>query len=309
MGNSAPPVWRRWVQGARLRTLPLALSPVFLGSSSAVQSGNFSVVLAALAALVALGLQVGVNYANDYSDGIRGTDDDRVGPARLVGSGAVEPRKVLRAALLSFGVAAVVGLVLLVVARVDVLATEGVLGWLAQVWPVVVAGALAVVAGWYYTGGSKPYGYSGAGELVVFVFFGPVATIGTAWAMTGFIPFDAVFSGVGAGSFAAAVLMVNNLRDREKDAVAGKNTLSVRWGYRASLWLLVVLVAVPYLMVGVLSLFFIWAPVAYLTSLLTLWVLIQVFLAKKPTQLIGALGALSMNAIAYGLVLGIALAW
>ncbi len=309
MGSEAPPMWRRWVQGARLRTLPLALSPVFLGSSSAVQSGTFSVVLALLATTVALALQVGVNYANDYSDGIRGTDDDRVGPARLVGSGLVKPGKVLRAALFSFGVAAIAGIVLLIVARVDVLATEGLLGWLAHVWPVLALGALAVLAAWYYTGGSRPYGYSGAGEIVVFLFFGPVATIGTAWAMAGIVPFDAVFSGVGAGAFAAAVLLVNNLRDRDKDALAGKNTVSVRVGYRASLWLLVVLVAVPYVMVGVLSLFFIWAPVAYVTALLTLWVLIQVFLAKSPTQLIGALGALSLNAVAYGLVLGIALAW
>lgn len=309
MAKSAPPMWRRWVQGARLRTLPLALSPVFLGSSSAVQSGDFSVLFALLAALVALALQVGVNYANDYSDGIRGTDDDRVGPMRLVGSGLVEPKQVLRAALLSFGVAAVAGLVLLIVARVDVLLSEGLIGWFLQVWPVLVLGALAVLAAWYYTGGSKPYGYSGAGELVVFIFFGPVATVGTAWVMAGIVPFDAVFSGVGAGAFASAVLLVNNLRDREKDAAAGKNTLSVRAGHRASLWLLVTLFAVPYVMVGILSLFFIWAPVAYITALLTLWVLIQVFLAKKPTQLIGALGALSMNAIAYGLVLGIALAW
>ena len=309
MGSDAPPMWRRWVQGARLRTLPLALSPVFLGSSSAVQSGTFSIAIALLATTVALALQVGVNYANDYSDGIRGTDDDRVGPPRLVGSGLVEPGKVLRAALFSFAMAAIAGLVLLILARVEVLATDGLLAWLASVWPVLALGTLAVLAAWYYTGGSRPYGYSGAGEIVVFLFFGPVATIGTAWSMAGIVPFDAVFSGVGAGAFAAAVLLVNNVRDREKDALAGKNTVSVRVGYRASLWLLVVLVAVPYVMVGVLSLFFIWAPVAYVTALLTLWVLIQVFLAKSSAQLIGALGALSLNAVAYELVLGTALAW
>jgi len=309
VAEGSPLTWRDWLQGARLRTLPLALSPIILGSASALWQGDFSATIAGLALLVALALQVGVNFANDYSDGIRGTDDYRVGPTRLVASGKVEPRKVLQAALGAFGLAGVAGVVLLVLGRLDVLLDDGFLGWLASVWPVLALGVIALVAAWFYTGGAKPYGYRGFGEVVVFIFFGPMATLGTAWAMIGSIPFDAVFSSVGAGSFASAVLLVNNIRDREQDREADKITLAVRLGHRGSVTLLVVLVGVPYVMVGILSLFFLWAPAAYLTSLLTLWALIQVFLARSPQDLIKALGALSLNALAYALFLGVAIAW
>ena len=301
--------WRDWVTGARVRTLPLAFVPIILGSSSAVWRGDFDAVLAALALIVALALQIGVNFANDYSDGIRGTDDYRVGPTRLVASGMVKPAQGLRAALVSFGVALISGLALLVLARWEVLSDDGFTGWLGEVWVALALGAVTVIAAWFYTGGSQPYGYSGWGEVVVFLFFGPVATVGTAWAMIGSLPADAMISGAGAGFFASAVLLINNIRDIDQDRSAGKVTLSVKLGLRRSRILFVILVGLPYAMVGILSLGFVWVPVTYLTALATLWVLIQVFLARKPQDLIAALSALGLNAVAYALFLGVSLAW
>ena len=301
--------WRDWVAGARVRTLPLAFTPVILGSGSAWWRADFDAVLAVLALIVALSLQIGVNFANDYSDGIRGTDDHRVGPERLTASGRVAPGLVLRAAVVSFALALIAGLVLLLAARFGVLAEQGSVAWLAEVWVVLAIGAIAVLAAWFYTGGSTPYGYSGWGELVVFVFFGPVATLGTAWAMVGFIPPEAAFAGAGAGFFASAVLLVNNIRDIEQDRVVGKKTLAVKLGLRGSQVFLLVLLALPYVMVGILSWGFFWVPVVYATALITLWVLIQVFLAQRPEDLIKALGTLGLNALAYALVLGLALAW
>ncbi len=309
MTNPVRVSWGDWVIGARVRTLPLAFVPIILGSASALWRGDFDGVLAALALVVALALQIGVNFANDYSDGIRGTDDYRVGPTRLVASGRVSPAQVLRASLMSFGVALLSGLALLVLARWDVWVDEGFIGWLGAVWVPLVLGAVMVATAWFYTGGSRPYGYSGWGEVVVFVFFGPVATVGTAWAMVGSLPADAIISGSGAGFFASAVLLVNNIRDIDQDRNAGKVTLSVKLGLRGSRILFVILVGLPYVMVGILSLGFIWVPVTYLTASVTLWVLIQVFLARKPQDLIKALSALGLNAVAYALFLGVSLAW
>jgi 1,4-dihydroxy-2-naphthoate octaprenyltransferase len=301
--------WRDWVAGARVRTLPLAFTPVILGSGSAWGLGYFDPGLAALALGVALALQIGVNFANDYSDGIRGTDDHRVGPERLTASGRVAPGLVLRAGLISFALALTAGLGLLLAARAGVLAERGFVAWLVEVWVILAIGVIAVIAAWFYTGGSTPYGYSGWGELVVFVFFGPVATLGTAWAMVGFVPLEAGFAGAGAGFFASAVLLVNNIRDIEQDRMVGKKTLAVKLGLRGSHILLLVLLALPYLMVGILSLAFFWVPVVYTTTLITLWVLVQVFLAKYPADLIKALGTLGLNALAYASVLAFALAW
>ena len=169
---------------------------------------------ALLALVVSLALQVGVNYANDYSDGIRGTDDDRVGPMRLVGSGVAAPGAVKRAAFLAFGVAAAAGLALAA----------------ATAWWLVAVGAACVLAAWFYTGGAKPYGYLGLGEVMVFVFFGLVAVIGTTYVQTETWEWPALYAGVGIGALACAILVVNNLRDIPTDAVAGKRTLAVRLG-------------------------------------------------------------------------------
>ena len=282
-----------WRAGARPRTLPLALAPVVLGAGSAQWAGSFDLVLFLLCVVVALALQVGVNYANDYSDGIRGTDAKRVGPARLTGSGRVEPAKVKRAAFISFGVAVLAGAALVVV---------------SQLWVFLAIGALALVAAWFYTGGRAPYGYQGLGEIVVFVFFGVVATIGTAWVMVGSIPGETWLTGSAAGFFASAVLLVNNIRDREQDAQVGKKTLAVRVGDRPSRILLVVLLLLPYVILGMLSLVFIWAPVVFVTGIVTVVIIVIVLGARTPKELITALGLMSLNAVVYALGLAAAIA-
>jgi 1,4-dihydroxy-2-naphthoate octaprenyltransferase len=247
-----------------------------------------------LCAVVALALQVGVNYANDYSDGIRGTDANRVGPTRLTGSGRVEPAKVKRAAFISFGVAVLAGVALVLV---------------SQLWIFLAIGALALVAAWFYTGGRAPYGYQGLGEIVVFVFFGLVATIGTAWVMVGSIPGETWLTGSAAGFFASAVLLVNNIRDREQDAQAGKKTVAVRIGDRPSRILLVVLLLLPYVILGILSLVFIWAPVVFVTGIVTVVIVVIVLGARTPKELITALGLMSLNAVVYALGLAAAIAF
>lgn len=282
-----------WIKGARLRTLPLALAPVLLGTGSAVLAGAFDALLFILALMVALSLQVGVNYANDYSDGVRGTDDVRVGPARLTGSGAVEAHLVKRAAFISFGVA---------------LGAGGLIIVLTGLWWFAVIGVFAVVAAWLYTGGPKPYGYAGLGEVVVFVFFGLVATTGTAAIMIGEIPAEAWLTGSAAGFFAAAVLLVNNIRDIEQDTQAGKTTLAVRLGRKPAIALLIVFLVMPYLILAALSLLFFFAPVVFITSVLTGVIIVIVVAATTPKELITALGLMTMNALLYAMGLALAIA-
>lgn len=227
-----------WVQGARPRTLPAAVSPVLAGTGVAAYVDGAVWWKALLALVVSLALQVAVNYANDYSDGIRGTDDARVGPMRLVGSGAATPAAVRRAAFLAFGVAGVAGLVLAA----------------TTAWWLVAVGLVSVLAAWYYTGGSKPYGYLGLGEVMVFVFFGLVAVVGTTYVQTETWEWPALFAAVGIGSLACAILVVNNLRDIPTDTEAGKRTLAVLLGAdrtRALYLLLVLAAAAAVVAVGV----------------------------------------------------------
>jgi 1,4-dihydroxy-2-naphthoate polyprenyltransferase len=285
---------RDWIAGARLRTLPLALAPLALGAGSAHWAQRFDLVVFLLCVVVALGLQIGVNFANDYSDGIRGTDDARVGPQRLTGSGAVAPTKVRNAAFLFFGIAALAG---------------GVVIAVSGLWWLVVVGVLALIAAWFYTGGKNPYGYRGFGEGVVFLFFGLVATVGTAAVMVGEIPGETWFTGSAAGFFAAAVLLVNNIRDRETDAVAGKKTLAVRLGDKASRWFLVVMLLMPYVILALLSLLFQAAVFVFFTGIITAVVILIVLTAKKPQELITALGLISLNAVVFALGLGGAIAF
>ncbi|WP_166970506.1 1,4-dihydroxy-2-naphthoate polyprenyltransferase [Brevibacterium atlanticum] len=241
----------QWISGARLRTLPLALAPVLIGTGAAIGSlggftafilddisgGDDHVSLAQillrgfLALLVSLCLQIGSNYANDYSDGIRGTDDERVGPVRLTATGLAEAREVKRAAFLFFGIAGVVGIVLILV---------------SQAWWFLIVGAAAVAAAWFYTGGKKPYGYMGLGEVFVFVFFGLVATLGTMWMQVGHLSLSGWAGAVAIGSLASAVLMVNNLRDIPTDIEAGKITLAVRLGDSSARIAYAVLVLLPF---------------------------------------------------------------
>jgi 1,4-dihydroxy-2-naphthoate octaprenyltransferase len=204
----------QWIAGARPRTLPAAVSPVLAGTAIALWAGEAVWWKALLALLVSLLLQVGVNYANDYSDGIRGTDDARVGPVRLVGSGVASGRAVKTAALTALGAAGLVGLVLAA----------------TTTWWLVGVGLLCILAAWFYTGGRHPYGYMGLGEVMVFVFFGLVAVIGTTYVQTETFELPALYAAIGIGAFACAILVANNLRDIPTDMVSGKRTLAVALG-------------------------------------------------------------------------------
>jgi 1,4-dihydroxy-2-naphthoate octaprenyltransferase len=209
----------QWISAARPRTLPAAIAPVLVGTGAAADLSSADLPRAALALLVALALQVGVNYANDYSDGIRGTDDDRVGPFRLTGSGAAQPESVRRAAFAAFAAAGLAGSALVAV---------------SGTWWLLGLGALAILAAWYYTGGRHPYGYAGLGEVFVFVFFGLVAVLGTTYTQAGRLSLAALAGAVAIGGLACAILVANNLRDVPTDAVAGKRTLAVRIGEPAT---------------------------------------------------------------------------
>ncbi|SDD66611.1 1,4-dihydroxy-2-naphthoate polyprenyltransferase [Auraticoccus monumenti] len=232
MSTTTPtPGLSAWVAGARPRTLPAALSPVLAGTGTAVFAGGQRWALALLALVVSLALQVGVNYANDYSDGIRGTDADRVGPLRLVGSGTASPAAVKRAAFVCFAVAALAGLALVV---------------LSGHWWLLLVGAASIAAAWFYTGGRHPYGYHGLGEVFVFVFFGLVAVCGTTYVQTGQVDVPTVAAAVSVGALACAILVANNLRDLVGDREVGKRTLATRLGDRGTRvgYLVLVLVAV-----------------------------------------------------------------
>jgi len=203
---------------ARPRTLSAAISPILVGTAVAHHVGAMRPVAAVLALLSSLFIQVGTNFANDYSDFKHGADAERVGPRRVTQSGLVAPRTVKMAAWIAFGIAGALGLALSAFAG----------------WPILVIGAASVAAGWLYTGGPWPFGYHGLGDVFVFVFFGLVATCGTAYAQALFVPYHGWLAGAAVGSLATAILVVNNLRDRETDAKVGKNTLAVRIGPAAT---------------------------------------------------------------------------
>jgi 1,4-dihydroxy-2-naphthoate octaprenyltransferase len=228
----------QWVEGARPRTLPTALSPVIAGTGAAIGHGVVSPGRALLALVVAVSLMIGVNYANDYSDGIRGTDDERVGPVRLVGSRLAAPTTVRTAAFFAFGVAGVAGLTLVS---------------LSGQWWMIAVGALCIVAAWFYTGGSHPYGYLGFGEIAVFVFYGLVGVLGTVLTQSGPPGALAVVTAIGVGMLTTAVLVANNLRDIPTDAAVGKRTLAVRMGDRDTRRLYAALVLLPFVGAGLRS--------------------------------------------------------
>ena len=284
-----------WIGAARPRTLPLAIAPVALGTGAVWGQripGDYRLALLALA--VSLLLQIGVNFANDYSDGVRGTDRFRVGPARLTASGAARPRTVLVAALVCFGLAAVAGLAIVV---------------LTQHWWLLLVGAAAIAAAWFYTGGRRPYGYAGLGEIAVFLFFGLAATAGTSYVIAGVVTTESWLCAIAIGCIASAVLVVNNLRDIEQDAVAGKRTLSVRIGARGSRILFGVLMAVPFLVVGVLMLLYPLAALVFLVLLLAVPAVLITATARTPRELILALSLTGVEALVYGLGLAAALSF
>ena len=223
----------QWLAGARPRTLPAAISPVLAGTAIASYDGACVWWKAAVALVVALALQVAVNYANDYSDGIRGTDEVRVGPLRLTATGLASPGAVKRAAFLAFGVAGVAGLALAA----------------STAWWLVAVGALCMLAAWFYTGGKNPYGYLGLGEVAVFVFFGLVAVLGTVYVQERSVGWSALWAAVGIGALACSLNLTNNLRDIPTDTVAGKRTLAVKIGDHNTRLLYAGLVAVAVAMV------------------------------------------------------------
>lgn len=283
---------KNWITGARVRTLPLAVAPIVLGSASADLVDRFDPLLALLALLVALLLQIGVNYANDYSDGIRGTDANRVGPLRLTGSGLVRPQAVKFAAALTFGLAALAGLAIVL---------------LTGQWWLIAVGVLCIIAAWYYTGGKSPYGYAGLGEIAVFVFFGLIATVGTAYIQILEVDAMAVLLGINFGFYATAVLLVNNIRDVATDRESGKNTLSVRIGVKASKWLFGALLILPV----VFNLFLAALYPATIIGLANLMLVFPAFMAgvrgKTAKDYISALKLTSFAGLGFGLLVGLGL--
>ncbi len=282
----------QWIEGARPRTLPAAVSPVLVGTGAAYQTGHVVWAYAVLALVVALSLQVGVNFANDYSDGIRGTDEVRVGPVRLVGQRLAAPRSVKIAAFACFFFAGLMGLALV---------------GLSGLWVMIPIGAAAIAAAWFYTGGSRPYGYLGLGEVFVFVFFGLVATLGTMATMTP--PTAAGWWGaIGVGSLASAILVANNLRDIPTDREHGKRTLAVRMGEAGTRLFYVALVAVAFVMTGLASLTSPWALLAVLAAPLIVRPMQAVVGRATGAGLIPALAGTGQFQLVWSLLLAIGLA-
>ena len=229
-----------WFQGARPKTLGAAIAPVLVGSSIAFYEKSFNLTISLLALLVSVSIQIAVNYSNDYSDGIKGTDDQRVGPVRLVGQKLASPKSVKTAAILFFLIAALAGLFITI---------------LSQQWWFLLLGLSAIVAAWTYTGGPKPYGYAGLGEVFVFIYFGLVAVIGTTYAQTLFFkPYFLIYA-ISIGLFASAILVANNLRDREKDKQNNKNTLAVKLGDQKTRNLYVLFMVLPFILIVSLFIF------------------------------------------------------
>lgn len=282
-----------WAAGARPRTLPAAIAPVLVGTGAAAQLGGASIGRALLAGVVALALQVGVNFANDYSDGVRGTDLDRVGPMRLTASGAARPGQVKAAAFAAFGLAALAGLALVAA---------------SAHWWLLAVGAAAILAAWYYTGGKRPYGYLGLGEVGVFVFFGLVATLGTTYTQAGRLSWPAWAGAIGTGLLACALLMVNNLRDIPTDAQSGKRTLAVRLGdHRARiayLWF----VGLPILLGAACALVAPWSLLVLLLGAAVLALGAAVRAGARGIALVPVLAGTGMLQLGFGVLLGLGLA-
>ncbi|MFM6963435.1 MAG: 1,4-dihydroxy-2-naphthoate polyprenyltransferase [Micrococcales bacterium] len=278
-----------WVEGARLRTLPLAVAPVAAGVGAAASVQGSKPLLAVLALFVALFLQIGVNFSNDYSDGIRGTDAKRVGPLRLTGSGSIKPKQVKLAAFIFFGLAALTGLAIVLI---------------TGFWWLVAVGVVAILAAWFYTGGAKPYGYAALGDLAVFIFFGVVATVGTSYIQLGYFDNNSIVASIATGSFASAVLMVNNIRDIDLDRHVGKKTLAVLVGKKIAKAIFIFEIWLP---IAILVFFALSYPATFFALAAVLLVApatLIVLTAKTPKELILVLKITSMAALIFGLLLG-----
>jgi 1,4-dihydroxy-2-naphthoate octaprenyltransferase len=284
-----------WIAGARIRTLPISIAPVILGTAAAHTTLEpWHWVRALLALVVAVALQIGVNYANDYSDGVRGTDRYRVGPARLTASGAAAPRTVLTVAIVFFAIAAIAGTILVVRT--------------GQYWLLAV-GAACIVAAYFYTGGKRPYGYYGLGELFVVVFFGLVATAGTTFVQLGTVNVESWLSGVALGLIACAVLMVNNIRDLPQDKLAGKRTLAVLIGNLAARIVYTVFLLLPFVILVYFELLYVNTYFTWFLLLIALPACLITLTAKTPRELILALQLTSITALLFAIGLGWALAF
>ena len=282
-----------WVAGARPRTLPNSIVPVAVGTGVAVGAGSAVAWKAVLALVVSLALQIGVNYANDYSDGVRGTDTEaRVGPMRLTGTGTAPPRQVLAAAWLSFAAAAVAGLVLV--------ATSS--------WWLLLIGAAAIAAGWFYTGGRTPYGYRGLGEVAVFVFFGLVAVAGTVFVQVGSVPWTGWAAAVPIGLLSCSVLVINNLRDIHTDPDSDKVTLAVRLGEPRTRLLYQVCIVGAFAIALTAAAANLWAALVLLAAPLAVSPLRRVRTGQEGRDLILGLGETGRLQMAFGVLLTAGLA-
>ncbi|USQ79551.1 1,4-dihydroxy-2-naphthoate polyprenyltransferase [Ornithinimicrobium faecis] len=285
--------YAQWVAGARPRTLPAAIAPVAVGTGSAHALGHADLGLALLALLVSVSLQIGVNYANDYSDGIRGTDEERVGPIRLVGQRLADPANVKLMAFLWFGAAAVCGLALVA---------------LSGTWVLLLIGAAAIVAAWRYTGGANPYGYRGLGEVMVFIFFGLVAVLGTTWTQVKALDLASWAGAAGVGAIACAILVANNLRDIPSDTETGKRTLAVRLGDARTRVLYAVLLALPLLTSVVAALVHPWALLALAAAPLAYLTVRPVLQGARGRDLVPAIGRTGLYQLGYATLLTVGLA-
>jgi len=287
--------FKLWLGGARPRTLPLSVLPVILAVAlvSLEKATWFSLwYLDLLCLVVAVALQVGVNYANDYSDGKRGTDKDRVGPERLVGSGKVPAKLVLRAAGISFAIAVLAGLTVVL---------------LTMQWWLILVGALCVLGAWFYTGGKKPYGYKPLGELAVLIFFGIIPVVGVMFVNLGHVSFWGWWGGVAVGLMAAAVLMINNIRDLEKDQKHHKKTLATYLGPGLSRLIYGELLIMPFAMAVILAVRYPYVWAVLFVMVLALQTISRVNRTTEPKQLVALLGRTVQVAILYTLVLSVAL--
>jgi 1,4-dihydroxy-2-naphthoate polyprenyltransferase len=283
---------REWLAGTRPRTLPAAVVPVLIGSGVAAGYDRFSWWRALLALAVALALQVGVNFANDYSDGVRGSDEVRVGPVRLTAAGLAPPRQVLSAAFGCFAAAGAAGLALAA----------------ATSWWLVAVGAACIAAAWFYTGGPRPYGYHGLGEVFVFAFFGVVAVTGTAYVQMGRFSWLGLAASVPAGLLACALLIVNNLRDIRTDTQAGKKTLAVRLGDAHSRMAYVASMLLPFCCAAAIAVYRPFVLITALTLPLARIPIRSVRAGASGPALIRALGQTGRLQLAFGIAFAIGLA-
>ncbi|WP_306231796.1 1,4-dihydroxy-2-naphthoate polyprenyltransferase [Agrococcus beijingensis] len=288
----SPATWRDWIAASRPRTLGMAIAPVVLGTAAAFNAEGYHLGIALACLALAICMQIGVNYANDYSDGVKGTDAVRVGPGRLVGAGKAAPKAVRNVAIGFLAAGALAGLVVVL---------------LSGRWLLLLVGVVCLLAAWGYTGGKRPYGYYALGELMAFLFFGPVAVCGTVYAIIGRVTEDAIALGVAIGCISAALMVCNNLRDIDTDRAAGKRSLATLIGRGPSKALYVALMLVPFVILWVFSYALAYGFVVFAVLLLAGPAMVIVVMARSPRDLITALGLTGATALLYGVGLAVAI--